>query len=141
MKNSKNLFNPNSSATSSKNSEHNSEAHNFLKKRSNLKYDPMESAKQAKQRKISKNSDSIGRTDENQYEHINDISEPEMRDDVLQINRNTQSQNEEKNELKEGGEIQNLKNPRPKYQSCNKINRILNKNDNHLGKFTFICYS
>ena len=51
MNNSRNRYKQNSSAASSKNSEHSSDAHNFLKKRSNLKYDPMESMKQAKQRK------------------------------------------------------------------------------------------
>ena len=79
-------------------------------------------------------------SDEHQCDHINDFSDPGMIDDVLQISQNKQSQNEVKNELKEDEKIKNLKNPRPKYQSCNKINRILEKNDNQLGNYIYICY-
>ena len=86
----------------------------------------MESAKQAKQRKTSKNSDSMGRTDENQCEHINDFSDPEMMKEIFQNNflnnKNKQIQNKEENVSIDDLKIQNCKIPKPKYESNSKIN-------------------
>lgn len=133
--NSRNLFSSDFSASNSKNNEQISEAQkNFLKKRSNLKYDPMESARLAKQNKNNKGFDSMRKSDNLSCKYIHDFSDSGLVKNFYMENQKFKDKtikNASNNE--EELESQNRVNPKPKYKSNNKIHWALEKYENQMG--------
>ena len=133
----------NISISSSKNPEQSSERQkNFLRKRSNLKYDPMESARLAKIEKWnSKKSNSVNKSNDSKIDGLNDFSDSAIMMGIANwINNATQIINQDLDIKDESFQKYDKKVLKGKYLSNTKMPSIILQNDNLLSNILIYLF-